>query len=189
MRAQRAGLPVQLAFVDVLLPTVEDVLDALGGRTVLVPALLSTGFHVANDIPRMARRRRGGAAVARHLGPDRLLSEALAAQLPVAALPAAGVALVSAGSSDPAARADLDAAAVDLADLLGVPVRGASLSDPDLDLAGVAVARYLLAEGRMADSIAARAASAGAAFVTEPIGAHPAVASLVLQRYDEGLPS
>jgi hypothetical protein len=45
----------------------------------------------------------------------------------------------------------------------------------------VAVAPYLLAPGRFADTVAA----APADLVSAPLGAHPGLADLVLRRYDE----
>jgi sirohydrochlorin ferrochelatase len=186
VRARRPGLPVALGFVDVLLPYVEDVLDSLRGPMVIVPALLSSGYHVKADIPKAVRKRRG-AAVARHLGPDPLLTTALVDQLTVArgsATPSGPVALVSAGSSDPAAVDELAVAARDLQSRLGVPVRPTSLAAPGLDLRGHEVASYLLAPGRMSEAIAAAAAGS---VVSAPIGAHPAVAELVVRRYDEAL--
>ncbi len=78
---------------------------------------------------------------------------------------------MSTGSSDPTAAAELDAAAADLAALIGFEVRAASLATlSSLDLSGLGVAAYLLAEGRMAETISAQALAAGAAFVTPPIG-------------------
>jgi sirohydrochlorin ferrochelatase len=49
--------------------------------------------------------------------------------------------------------------------------------------APVEVATYLLAEGQFVDNL--RAAASGVATVADPIGAHPALVSLVLARYDE----
>ena len=190
VHALRPGLRVELGFVDVLLPRLEDVLDELNGTMIIVPALLSSGYHVSSDIPRAVRRRRT-ASITRHLGPDPLLARALADRLAAGrdasrTGPTGPVVLVSTGSSDPAASADLDAAAADLAARIGVEVRGLSLAALDsIDLAGVEVASYLLAEGRMFDTIVERAGAA--AFVTLPIGSHPVVAELVLQRYDEAL--
>ena len=152
--------------MDVLLPRVEDVLEAVRGTTILVPALLSSGYHVSADIPRSIRRRRG-ASITRHLGPDPLLDAG--AGRPAGAARGSRdpgpIALVSAGSSDPAARAELEEAAADLASVVGVPVRATSLGDASFDLAGLEVASYLLAEGTMSDTIAARAAEAGASVV------------------------
>jgi sirohydrochlorin ferrochelatase len=188
VRALRPSLTITLGFVDVLLPRVEDVLEAVRGTTILVPALLSSGYHVSADIPRSIRRRRG-ASITRHLGPDPLLTRALADRLAHArgSRDPAPIALVSAGSSDPAARVELDEAAADLASVVGVDVRAVSLADPDFDLSGHEVASYLLAEGTMSDTIAARAADAGVTVIGRPIGSHPAVAELILRRYDEGL--
>jgi sirohydrochlorin ferrochelatase len=188
VRELRPSLTITLGFVDVLLPRVEDVLEAVRGTTILVPALLSSGYHVSADIPRSIRRRRG-ASITRHLGPDPLLTRALADRLAAArgSRDPAPIALVSAGSSDPAARAELDEAAADLATVVGVPVRAMSLADSSVELAGVEVASYLLAEGTMSDTITARAAEAGAPVISGPIGSHPAVAELILRRYDEGL--
>ena len=45
--------PVPVAFVDVLGPAPDEVLRALHDEpTVLVPALLSSGYHVRSDVPR-----------------------------------------------------------------------------------------------------------------------------------------
>jgi sirohydrochlorin ferrochelatase len=187
VRALRPGLPIEMGFVDVLLPWLSDVLEALDGPIVLVPALLSRGYHVTADIPKSVRKR-GGAIVARHLGPDPLITTALVDGLAAARGSAAAsgpVALVSAGSSDPVAMSELATAAADLSDRLGVPVHPTSLSGADLDLTGLEVAPYLLAEGRMSDTVVSRATAAKV--VATPIGAHPAIAALVLQRYDEAL--
>jgi sirohydrochlorin ferrochelatase len=190
-RSLRPSLPITLGFVDVLLPNIADVLDSVRGLSVVVPALLSSGYHVAADIPR-AVRRRGGALVTPHLGPDPLLTVALADGLATAGASGLPVVLFAAGSSDPAGWADVVAAAADLSGVLGVPVRPTSLADATLgpaELAGAAVVPYLLAEGRMFESITARALEAGAALVTNPIGTHPAVAELILRRYDETVSS
>jgi sirohydrochlorin ferrochelatase len=192
VRRLRPSLPSRLCFVDVLLPSVSESLAAITGPVVIVPALLSVGAHVRVDIPRAVGRRKQ-VLVARHLGPDRLLSTALADQLALArssAVPLAvsrPVALVAAGSSDPDAWDELVAAAVDLAALLGVEVRPVTMAEPRGSLAGLDVAPYLLAEGVFFDSVTAQALAAGATVVGAPLGRHPAVAELILQRYDEAL--
>ena len=43
--------------------------------TVVVPLLLSTGFHVRQDLPRMAAGAGGPLLMGRQLGPHRLLAE------------------------------------------------------------------------------------------------------------------
>jgi sirohydrochlorin ferrochelatase len=49
----------------------------------------------------------------------------------------------------------------------------------------VEIATYLLAGGEFHEGL--RQAAAGIATVAEPIGVHPALVQLVLQRYDETL--
>ena len=48
----------------------------------------------------------------------------------------------------------------------------------------LAVATYLLSEGHFFDVLRTDAAVAGAV-VSDPLGAHPAIADLILRRYDE----
>ena len=91
------------------------------GGAVVVPLLLSRGYHVAVDITRAAAAV--GAAVTPPLGPDPLLTEALAGRLAEAGVPAgAPVVLAAAGSSDPAAAVDVEAQAAALAQQRGAPV-------------------------------------------------------------------
>jgi sirohydrochlorin ferrochelatase len=182
--SMRASLRVELCFLDVLQPDLPAALSALPGPVVIVPALLSTGFHVRTDIP-TAVGGRPDVAVSRHLGPDPLLSRALADRLGDRG--SGPVILIATGSSDPGAREDLLGAAADLSAVLGAPVRGMSLEEAGSALTpDVRVASYLLADGYFADLVLARATSAGVTSVSPPIGAHPAVARLILARYDEG---
>jgi sirohydrochlorin ferrochelatase len=186
--ARRPAVPVELCFLDVLTPTVSEALAKLPGPVVLVPAILSTGYHIRHDIP-AAVGARADVIITPHLGPDPLLSIAIADQLVTARAgrPQGSVVLLATGSSDPAARVDLDGAADDLSRLLQVPVRGAAVTDPDLALAGAEIASYLLADGVFAETITQLARRAGATVVSKPIGAHPAVVQLILDRYDSGL--
>jgi sirohydrochlorin ferrochelatase len=188
VRGSRPDVRVELCFLDILAPSIGEALMELAGPIVLVPAILSTGYHVRGDIPAAVGDRRD-VVVTAHLGPDPLLSVALADRLTAArgAHPAGPIALVAAGSSDPAARQDLEVAAADLAQLLDVPVYAATVTDPDLDLSGFQVATYLLAEGTFADIIASLARAAASPVVSVPLGPHPAVARLILDRYDSGL--
>jgi sirohydrochlorin ferrochelatase len=191
VRALRPALVSRLCFVDVLLPSVDEELASLVGPVVIVPTLLSTGTHVQVDIPRAVGRRKQ-VVIARHLGPDRLVSEALSSALVharAADIASRPVALVAAGSNDTAARDELDAAARDLATVLGVDVTAATMADADpfTAVAGVEVAPYLVAEGAFYDALTERATAAGAAIVSAPIGGHPAIAQLILARYDDAI--
>jgi sirohydrochlorin ferrochelatase len=195
VRAQRPGLRVELGFLDVAQPSVRDVLAAESGPVVVVPALLSSGYHVRSDIPQIVRGR-PATRVARHLGPHRLLSEAVADRLSEARggqIPAATIALVGTGSSQPDGAADLAAAAEDLARRTSYRVQALSLGAADLGeklgrlaaAAPVEVASYLLAEGRFFDHLHGAARRAGIGVVSPVLGPHPAVVALVLHRFDE----
>jgi len=188
---RRPNLDVRLSWLELAEP---DVPTALAGvnperRVVVVPLLLSTGYHDRVDIPAAIAAARPDAAQATVLGPDPLLAGALADRLAAAGRrPGDAVVLAAAGSSDPDAVAAVHAQAELLAGLLTAPVTAAfgSAAEPDVRTAvaaarpgRVAVAPYLLAPG----FFAARLADAGADVVAEPLGAHPAVVTLALRRY------
>ncbi|MBO0776064.1 MAG: hypothetical protein J2P34_07095, partial [Actinobacteria bacterium] len=126
------------------------------------------------------------------LGPDPALVPVLAGRLAAAGVPAGTpVVLAAAGSRDPRAAAAARRQAELLAAHLGVPVRAAFVSaarptvaEAVTSLAGparqpVAVAAYLLAPGLFHGKLR----SCGAAWVSDPLGGHPAVARLVLERF------
>src|SRR4051794_40895752 len=46
-----AGVPVRLAYADVLAPDVTTVLRSVRGPAVVIPAFLASGYHVRTDIP------------------------------------------------------------------------------------------------------------------------------------------
>ena len=151
------------------------------------------------DIPSALAGRDDACATA-PLGPDRAVSVALADRLAAArrpgVLPAPAVVLVATGSSDPDAAADLAAAAADLGHLLDRPVHAAVMSGPGedfsplvqrLDPAQVDLAPYLLADGFFLDRLRVEGERMGVRTIGGPIGAHPAVVGLVLDRYDRAL--
>src|SRR5205085_11363453 len=116
-RALRPGLQTTAAFVDVQPPTVRDVVRGLastGTPAVVVPLLLSGGYHVHVDIAG-AVADHPDAVAARPLGPDPRLVEVLHARLVEAgadpADSATAVVLAAAGSSDPRPGADVEATA------------------------------------------------------------------------------
>ena len=53
--------------------------------------------------------------------------------------------------------------------------------------ASVDVANYLLAPGHFNDLVARRGAELGAEVVAAPIGAHPAIAAVVWERFDRAV--
>ncbi len=196
VRRTRPGLDVRSAFVDVAEPFLADVVAAVDGPLVVVPVLLSRGYHVRVDIPQ-ALAGRPDATATPALGPDRAVSQALAERLAAARAPGvpagARIVLVATGSSDPDAAEDLAVAAADLAALVHTPVQAAVMSGPGVpfadaisghDAGTVEVVPYLLAEGVFYDRLVAESGLLGAVTVGYPIGAHPVLVELILARYD-----
>lgn len=176
------------SYVELCEPLLADVMEQSSGETVVVPLLLSRGYHVAVDLPAAALRSSGSVVLTPPLGPHPLLAQALAARLVEAgAQVGQPVVLVSAGSRDPRGAADLEEAAAVLADLWGGPVRTAAFAGP-LPRPGAvvrpddAVAPYLLAPGHFADRCRDEARAARAGVVADVIGAHEAVVDLVVER-------
>lgn len=193
--ALRPGLRVLEAYVDVQEPALPDVVAGLaaGGRAVVVPLLLTVGFHVQVDIAEAVASRPDTLAAA-PLGPDprlaKLLDERLG-ELP----PGWGIVLAAAGSSRPEAAEQIEVLAADLAVRRRervVAAYGASAlpSVPDAVAAlrsggatGVAVASYLLAPGYFHDQLSL----AGADLVAEPLLPSALLAELALEHFDAAL--
>lgn len=183
--AARPHVPVSLCYLDVAEPSLRSALDGMSGQSVVVvPLLLSAGYHVTTDIPTVVAGHRQ-VQVAPHLGPDPAVVAAVADRLVEAGGPDASILLAAIASSRSSARHEVDRAAAALADRLGRPVRVLGLGEDRLadEPPPYRVATYLLAEGGFLDQLRADAAHGGV--VADPIGAHPAVVSLVWTRYDE----
>jgi sirohydrochlorin ferrochelatase len=185
VRASRPSVAVQLAFLDVAAPHVADLLN--DEPTVLVPLLLSTGYHVQTDIPALVAPY-PGTRVTAHLGPDPLVVRALADRLAETrrSAPETSV-LVGAGSSRREAAAELAAAARLLGEHVGrrvvVLTMGEDVRSALSALPGpVEIGTYLLAHGQFVNAL--REAADGLATVSPPLGVHPALVELVWQRYD-----
>ncbi|WP_443053458.1 sirohydrochlorin chelatase [Streptomyces sp. NBC_00285] len=205
VREQRPDVPVHLGHIELNEPLLPDTLASLGtAEAVLVPLLLSRGYHVKRDIPQMAAAADARTRVAAPLGPHPLLVETLHARLVEAGWPTAAdeetrrtgaVVLAAAGSRDPDSAADTRRTAQLLSDRLGVPVvpAYASAATPTVDTAiraltargrhRVAVASYFTAPGLFATQCAEKAPWIAAA----PLGTHPAMAGLILHRYEQSL--
>ncbi|MFJ3696050.1 sirohydrochlorin chelatase [Streptomyces sp. NPDC090052] len=198
VRALRPGLRVERCFLDLVAPSLPEALAGLNGEVVLVPLLLGAGYHVRADIPgALAAAPHLRVRVARVLGPDPLLAEALADRLADAGWRAGDgpVVLAAAGSTDPGANAGTAAMASLLREHLPggdevVPAHLCAASPtPAAAVAAlrseghtrVAVAEYLLSPGYFARS----AARSGACLTSAPLGTHDALARLVMRRYDE----
>ncbi|MGW7642810.1 sirohydrochlorin chelatase [Streptomyces bobili] len=206
VRDLRPGLAVRLGHIELNEPLLSDTLADLDAadtaEAVLVPLLLSRGYHVRRDIPEMAAAVRVRTRVAAPLGPHPLLVETLYTRLVEAGWRtrmtqaerrASAVVLAAAGSRDPDSAVDTGRTAQFLADRLGVPVLPAyaSTAAPTVPEAvralaargrhRVAVASYFTAPGRFATESAQAAPWIAAA----PLGTHEAMARLVLHRYDQ----
>lgn len=213
--ALAAALPgdtVLEAFVDVEQPEVADVVaravataresapaseddTARSAEVIVVPLLLSTGFHTGVDIAGSVEPWPEAVAAA-PIGPHPRLVLALRdriADLPgndAGHRPGDHVVLAAAGSSDPAAAVAVRQMRDLLARWLPCPVTigygaGAAPSIPDaVDCARSSGARrviavsYVLAPGHFANLVTA----AGADLTTAPLGAHPAVVDVLVER-------
>ncbi|MFJ5307415.1 sirohydrochlorin chelatase [Streptomyces sp. NPDC088350] len=205
IRDLRPALPVHLGHIELNEPRLPDTLTELGPtEAVLVPLLLARGYHVKQDIPELAAKAQARTRVAPPLGPHPLLVETLYDRLVEAGWRTrtddqtrrgSAVVLAAAGSRDPESKLDTNHTAQLLADRLGVPVvpAYASAAAPTVSAAiralaargrhRVAVASCFTAPGRFATQCAEQAPWIASA----PLGAHPAMARLVLHRYDQTL--
>ncbi|MGN6612478.1 MAG: sirohydrochlorin chelatase [Angustibacter sp.] len=199
LTAARPGLAVEAAYVDVQPPTVADVVEraTTTGSAVVVPLLLSRGFHVGVDVARAVEGRPAVAAGA--LGPDPRVTSLLVDRLTAAGLAAGDVVVVAAaGSSDERAAADVQQVARAVQAHHAGPVvvgYGASASPSVADAVAAArrehlgrrvvVAAYLLAPGFFHE----RLLGCGADVVTAPllladVPPDPRLVEIVLDRYD-----
>ncbi len=172
---------------------------AAGRRSpvVVVPLLLTAGFHARVDVPGMLQGVRN-VQISEPLGPDVLLAEAMIRRLDEAGTaPLAPVVLAAAGSSDPDAVAQVELVAGYLAERRPGPVSTGFLSgsgrplDEAVALAVTedpfaTVAPYLIAPGTLAQRISEQARAAGAIRVAAPLGAAPEMVELVRARWLEG---
>lgn len=190
------------SFVDVQQPDVPASIGMLDRATgvVIVPLLLSAGFHVRVDLRNAAREAAPRpVTVTGALGPDIRLADILASRLDQSGLrPGDRVVLGAAGSSDASAVADCRLMGRLLAERLGRPVSVGFLSAarpalPDAVAAEreaapgrrIVIANFLLAPGYF-DGLAR---SAGADIVTAPLlaaGEAPpaALVDIVCDLYD-----
>ncbi|MFJ9818349.1 sirohydrochlorin chelatase [Streptomyces sp. NPDC101151] len=201
----RPGLPLHLGHIELNEPLLPGTLAALGDSpAVLVPLLLSRGYHVKQDIPEMAAAAPARVRLAAPLGPhplvaetlyDRLVEAGWRTRMDDATRRTCAVVLAAAGSRDPDSATDTRRTARLLAARLGVPVvpAYASAAAPTVPTAlralaargrhRVAVASCFTAPGRFATQCADQAPWIASA----PLGAHPAMARLILHRYDRTL--
>jgi len=199
----RPDLFVTGGFVDVQQPDVAASLDKIrsGCAAVVVPLLLSAGYHVHVDLQRDTRAHSRVTALSPALGPDVRLIDVLERRLCAAGFDrrVAGqeIVLAAAGSSDARAVNDCQAVGAQLERRLGVRVTVGFLSAATPRLAcavtaarlrsrKVSVSTYLMAPGFFFDLT--RAQGAGADRITAPLlmphePAATSLVDLVIERY------
>nr|WP_030879573.1 sirohydrochlorin chelatase [Streptomyces sp. NRRL B-24051] len=215
VRSLRPGLRVETGFLDFNAPSVPRVLERLAAEradeVVALPLLLTRAFHAKSDIPSVLREARSRLPRLRIrqvgvLGPSPLLNAALEQRVREAGVApgdkgSTGLVLASAGSTDPEAVAVIAEIARELRHTGWCAVRPAFASAVTADgpsrtadavralravgVGRVAVAPYVIAPGRLPDRIAAGAEEAGADVLAGVLGPSPALARLLLTRYDE----
>jgi len=184
------------AYVDVHGPELDAVAaDPRRQGAVIVPLLLSTGFHTEVDIRRAAVRH--DLRVADALGPHPLLADVLVQRVLAAGAESTWpLVIAAAGSTDARAADDIEAMRALVAQRWRGPVTvgfAAAMSPTvadavaDAGAAGrpVAVGTYLLAPGYFADLVA----RTGATVTGVPLGDDPRVATVALERYSAALVS
>lgn len=194
LRSAAPAFDVRAAVVDVEDHRLGVVLDDIARPAVVVPLLLSAGFHVHHDIAD-AVNARPDVVAASPLGPDAALTQIAVQRLAeVGATPDDLVVVGASASSQAQALSDIDQAARDLRDAWGGPVRvghvghaGEPLSDvvQHARTSGrrVVVSSYLLAPGYFQTQLE----RSGADLVTGPLlTASPdrLLVNLVLRRFE-----
>jgi sirohydrochlorin ferrochelatase len=186
VRTKRPELAIEMCWLDGAAPTLAAHLPTIDGPAVVVPILLSTGYHVKADIPAIVGDRLA-TAISPPLGPDPRISRVVYLRLIQARTEGQGddgVVLIAAGSSDPDARAELTEVARQVERWNHLPVSIGQLTDaePFAHAGPVSqVANYLLAPGYFNDMLHLLA---GAEVIADPIGAHPLVADVIIDRYE-----
>lgn len=212
VRAMRPDLRIEKAFLELSRPRFGKVVDKLVragfDEIVVVPLLLSDAHHAKVDVPEAiaeATARHEGLKVraTRVLGMEQAFLEVLDLRLRAAlrenrVRELDALVLAAAGTSDPLANQAVARLARVWGNRHNLPVTAAfaSTAPPAAGEAvrsfrgegrrHIAVASFFLAPGFLPDRVAELALEAGAVTVSEPLGAHPEVARVVLARYAVG---
>jgi sirohydrochlorin ferrochelatase len=188
--------PVTVGFLDFDRPNLVEALQAAGDGAVVAPALLTHAYHGRVDLPAAVCESGVRADIAPVLGPDPLLSRAMAARVRRYGR-VDGIAVLAAGTRDCVARQSIHQVAAGLGAILSAPfaVGFASAGPPNAadavtelrkSAAGdrIVAASYFLAPGRLWDLARGAAMAAGAIAVTAPLAAPiaPEVARVLVAR-------
>jgi sirohydrochlorin ferrochelatase len=204
--SQRPDLDVTISFVDASSADVAATL-AVGAEAdaeaVIVPLVLSAGYHVRTGLSQGLDRMGGRTHLAAELGPDDRIVSVLATRLDELGVEDGdAVVLAAAGSNDPRAVRECFETARRLAHRLGRPVTVGFIAAaiprlPDaIEMirevhpgARIVVGAYLLAPGTFYDAVSTMGADAVAAPLLTPDRTAPLeLVELVIERYDEAAP-
>jgi len=199
VRAALSGVEVRLGYVDVRGPKVADAVAGMDGA-VVVPAFLASGYHVRTDLPAQLAdcgAPRDRFRVTPAIGADPLLARAARARLAEAGWRYGdAVVLAAAGSSDPAALAEVRAAGRMLAAEVGRKARVGFVATATprvdavvADLRALGERRIAIASWLLAPGIFHRRIAAAADVVAAPLGAHPDVVATIVARYHAAHPA
>lgn len=205
-RERLPGVEVRDAYVDVQTPVLGDVVDALVAAhhaVVVVPVLLTLGYHVEVDVEEAVGRHPGHAVSTGPLGPHEALVDALVDRLSEAGVdPFVPVVVAVAGSSRPAAIGVglgvgeslgrrrpgsvtvgfLAAASPSVPEAVAALRSGGGGSGGPGAVERVALASYLIGRGFFQRKLN----RSGGDVVTEPLGPHPRLIDVVVERYEQG---
>lgn len=200
IRFMRPGLRVRVAFCDLNLPGIPDVLTP---DAVVTPFLLADAFHAQVDIPQQIASSGVPARQAAVLGEDDRLVAVMRQRLAEAGVgahdPECGVIVVAIGSTHAAA----NARTAQVADKLSAGSQwaattmafatggGPSPAEAALQLRRhgaqrLVIVPWFLAPGLLTDRVA-RYAAAESIPMAAPLGAHRLVAETVLDRFDTAI--
>ncbi|MGD9956289.1 MAG: sirohydrochlorin chelatase [Candidatus Nanopelagicales bacterium] len=180
--ADRAGFPVVGAFLDHDAPRLDAAVAAAApdDEVVVLPLLLSAAFHARVDVPAAAAALPRAVTLLDPLGhPPEVLD---------AALLRAGAAcvVVAAGTKVDEERAAFGAAVAAASARAGVPASVAFVTGPGARLTdsapGTVVVPWLLAPGRLLDSVLAAAAESSYPVVGGPLLDEPAMLDAIAAR-------
>ncbi|HSE71211.1 MAG TPA: sirohydrochlorin chelatase [Nocardioidaceae bacterium] len=196
VRRRLPSVDVAESYVELVEPSFSSVMTSSESPSVVVPLLLSTGYHVTTDLPESAALSPHEVTLTRPLGPHPLLAAVMGLRLRAAgARRGDAVVMIAAGSSDPDAAVDTYVAGRMLQAHWGAPVVVGHLSGSATDVPDamaelraqghrrIAAVPYLLAPGYFATKADVLAKVNGAVAVADVLGPHPLVAELVARRY------
>lgn len=180
--ADRAGFPVVGAFLDHDTPRLDEAVAALTAddEVVVLPLLLSAAFHARVDVPAAVAELPRTVTLLEPLGhPPEVLDAALLRA-------GASCVVVAAGTKVDDERAAFGAAVAAASTRTGVPASVAFATGPGARLtespAGTVVVPWLLAPGRLLDSVLASAAESSNDVVGGPLLDEPTMLDAIAAR-------